>query len=91
MIRYVSPSGVKHGSYHNDSIFLFYFNFSAGPTNKSKLDHLALSLLLPAELEVLGSLDRTLKQERGSTTLIRLAATNIWSYKNGVIRFKSST
>ena len=81
------------------TIFLFYFNVSdkAGrQEDRLELDHLSLALLLSPELEVLRSLDRTLKQERMSLTGSKLTgkrgtSMNIRFYNKLIIRFKSST
>ena len=85
-------SGQSDGSHHTMTIFLFYFNVS-DKTGKQEdgleLNHLPLALLLSPELEVLCSLDRTLKQERRSLTGTELSG--IRFYNNLIIRFKSST
>ena len=69
------------------TIFLFYFNVSdkAGKQEDGlELDHLSLALLLSPELEVLRSLDRTLKHERRSLTGTEL--TGIRGDNNLIIR-----
>ena len=92
-------SGQSDGSHHTMTIFLFYFNVSDKVGKQEdglELDHLSLALLLSPELEVLRSLDRTLKQERMSLTGTELTskrgtAMSIRFYNKLIIRFKSST
>ena len=90
-------SGQSDGSHHTMTIFLFYFNVSdKAEEDGLELDHLSLAFLLSPELEVLRSLDRTLKQERMSLTGTELTskrgtAMSIRFYNKLIIRFKSST